>query len=40
MGQVRIDLSNFISVGLMAFIFLFAVNKGLAAAGKSNWGIK
>jgi len=40
MGEVRINLSNFISIGLMAFIFLFVVNKALAAAGKSNWGIK
>ena len=27
MGEIRINLTNFLSVGLMAFVFLFIVRK-------------
>jgi len=40
MGEIRINLTNFITIGLMAFIALFIINKGLQAAGKPQWGIK
>ncbi len=40
MGELRINLTNFITVGLMAFIALFLINKGLQAIGKPQWGIK
>ena len=29
MGEVRINLTNFISVGLMAFVGVWLINKGL-----------
>lgn len=30
MGDIRINLGNFVSVGLIAFVFIFAVNRALA----------
>lgn len=27
MGELRINLTNFITIGLLAFVFLFIVNK-------------
>lgn len=33
MGEIRINLSNFVAVGLMAFIGVWAINKGLKAVG-------
>lgn len=33
MGEIRINLSNFVAVGLMAFIGVWALQKGLRAAG-------
>lgn len=39
MGEIRINLSNFVAVGLMAFIGVWAINKGLKAAGQSQWAI-
>lgn len=33
MGEIRINLTNFLAVGLMAFIGVWAINKGLRAAG-------
>lgn len=33
MGEIRINLSNFVAVGLMAFIGVWVINKGLKAAG-------
>ena len=29
MGELRINVSNFLAVGIIAFIFVFAVNKTL-----------
>ncbi len=37
MGEVRINLTNFITVGAMAFVGVWLINKGLAYAGKQNW---
>jgi hypothetical protein len=33
MGEVRINLTNLVAVGAMAFIFIWAANRGLSAAG-------
>lgn len=33
MGEVRINLTNLIAVGAMAFVFVWGVNKGLTMAG-------
>lgn len=33
MGEVRINLTNFIAVGAMAFVALWVINRGVAAAG-------
>lgn len=33
MGEVRINLTNFIAVGLMAYVAVWAINKGITAAG-------
>lgn len=32
MGEVRINLSNFVVIGLMAFLAVWLINKGLVAA--------
>jgi large-conductance mechanosensitive channel len=37
MGEVRINLSNFVVVGLMAFVAVWAINKGLAAANLQKY---
>ncbi len=37
MGEIRINLTNFITIGLMAFVALWAINKGLTMAGKPEW---
>lgn len=39
MGEIRINLSNFVAVGLMAFIGVWAINKGLKAGGMDQWAI-
>lgn len=33
MGEMRINLTNFITVGLMAFVFVYIANKALGLAG-------
>lgn len=33
MSEVRINLTNFIAVGLMAYVAVWAINKGITAAG-------
>lgn len=35
-GVVRIDLVNFITIGLMAFLFVWLANRGLDWAGQKN----
>ena len=37
MGEVRINLTNFITIGLMAFVALYCINKALTLAGKPDW---
>ena len=37
MGEIRINLTNTISIGLMAFVFVWLANKGLTYAGKPQW---
>lgn len=37
MGEVRINLTNFIAVGLMAYAAVWAINKGLDRAGFGAW---
>jgi hypothetical protein len=37
MGEVRINLTNFIAVGAMAFVAVWAINRGLTAAGYSQF---
>ena len=36
MGELRINLSNFVAVGLMAFVAVWLINRGLAKVGKTN----
>lgn len=36
MGELRVSLSNFLTVGLMAFIFIFLANRALRAAGMAR----
>lgn len=37
MGELRVNLTNFIAVGLMAFVGVWAINKGLDKFGKPEW---
>lgn len=37
MGEVKINLTNFIAVGLMAYAAVWAINKGLDKAGMAGW---
>lgn len=37
MGEIRINLSNFITVGLIAYIAVWAINKGLDKGGLAQW---
>lgn len=30
MGEIRVNLTNFITIGLMAFAFMFVAQKGMA----------
>ncbi len=36
-GVVRIDLVNFITIGLLAFLFVFLANRGLDWAGQKRF---
>lgn len=36
-GVLRPDLANFIGIGIIAFIAVYAINRGLRAAGKAAW---
>lgn len=40
MGQVRMNLTNFITVGLMAFVAVYAINKALTMANLGQWRIQ
>ena len=35
--MIRINFANFITVSLIAFVAVFAINRGLRAAGLSTW---
>ena len=37
MGEMRVNLSNFIVVGLMAFIAVWLINRGLDKANLSQY---
>lgn len=37
MGEVRVNVTNFIAIGGMAFAFVWLVNRGLNAAGKPQF---
>lgn len=37
MGVVRVDFANFVTIGLIAFIMVYLVNKGLGMAGLSQY---
>lgn len=39
MGEIRINLTNFITIGLIAFVAVYAINKGLGAIGQSRWQV-
>jgi len=39
MGEVRVNLTNFITIGLMAFLAVIVINKGLQYSGKPQWKI-
>lgn len=34
MGEIRVNVTNFITIGLMAFAFMFIVQKGMGMVGK------
>lgn len=36
-GVVRIDVANFVTVGLMAFLFVFIFNRLLKAIGQTKF---
>ena len=37
MGEIRINVTNFLTIGLMAFVAVFVINKGLDYAGKPQF---
>jgi hypothetical protein len=37
MGEVRINLSNFVTIGLMAYVAVWAINKGMTKFGYENY---
>ncbi len=37
MGNVRIDLANFITISLIAFVGVWIINRGLDKAGFSQY---
>ena len=39
MGEVRISLTNFIAVGIMAFVFIFLANRGLKQTALAAWAV-
>lgn len=36
MGELRVNVTNFVTVGLMAFAFMFIVQKGMGMLGKGG----
>lgn len=37
MGEIRINLTNFITIGLMSYIGVWTINKALEKTGMSAW---
>lgn len=37
MGEVRINLTNFLTIGLMAFVAVFLVNKAVTYSGHPEY---
>lgn len=37
MGDVRINLRSLVTIGLIGFVGVWAINRALAAAGMSQW---
>lgn len=37
MGDIRIDLSNIVTISLVGFVGVWLINRGLAKFGRSNW---
>jgi hypothetical protein len=37
MGNIRIDIANVITIGLVAFVGVWLINKGLGIAGMSQY---
>ena len=37
MGNVRIDLANIITISLVGFVGVWAINRALGAAGLGQW---
>ncbi len=35
--MIRIDLANFITIGLIAFVGVFIINRALRYAGLTTW---
>lgn len=40
MGEIRVNLTNFITIGLMAFVAVYAINKALTLGGLPQWRIQ
>lgn len=37
MGEIRVSLPNFLTVGLMAFVFVYVANRALTRANLDQW---
>jgi len=37
MGEIRINVTNFLTIGLMSFVAVYVINKGLEYAGKPQY---
>ena len=37
MGNIRIDVANVITIGLVAFVGVWLINRGLKAANMAQW---
>jgi hypothetical protein len=36
-GVLRPDMGNFVGIGILAFISVYAINRALRAMGKPTW---
>jgi len=39
MGDIRVNLTNAVTIGLMAFAGLYIINKAVTYAGKPQWKV-